>query len=202
MNIQYIHIVKYFLIAHLELFEYFNSKIKFAQKSSPESRKAILKTETWFPWSEFLLIATGHPVEDVKKSVSIDYPMFFPKFKSILKTTPKRVQANYMMYKVVEQNLQSIYPFLEDFIVPSQESSIPEQFFCKGLTESIFQYAILSQYFKEYNSDIVEQRGLAEIIENIKNQYLKEIAKVMIFDNDILHNHNKIFFMRNILHQN
>lgn len=68
----------------------------------------INETEAWFPWGEVLRDQINNPKTIKYGLIFTAYPKILPKLRRIMSSTPKRIQANYMILRMIESNLENI----------------------------------------------------------------------------------------------
>lgn len=140
----------------------------------------INKTESWFPWDEVLSGQISNPKTIKYGLIFTPHPALIPKLRRILETTPKRIQANYMMLRFIELNLDDIsWRYLKLMVNRFDNVQSGSEFWCPRLAFDHFLVPIVSQYLKQYSDTLYRDDIInSDIIRNIKDQYLNEMMKV------------------------
>ncbi|XP_031344636.1 neprilysin-2-like isoform X2 [Photinus pyralis] len=128
----------------------------------------------YIPWLEYLNSVLNIPNITIKASQEIifEHPIYFSDLEKLLNNTPKRVLANYLMWKVVELSIPYITEKLEQY-----ECSTFRWSTCVSLTLDSALY--VRKHFHEDN-----KQEVTEMVSNIKKEFAKNVKGADWMDND------------------
>lgn len=113
---------------------------------------------------------------------------FFEKFDALLKTTPKRAMANYVMWRVAAESTNYLTDALRKrqlkyaSVIIGQQSEEPRWKECIDLVTSNFQIATSALYVRKYFNEGSKKVAL-EMVNNIKREF-EEILKTVPWMDD------------------
>ncbi|KAF2879707.1 hypothetical protein ILUMI_26457 [Ignelater luminosus] len=143
------------------------------------------------PWQEFLENVAYDPTLQVLPStvVMVSVPDYLTKLEKLLQQTSKRVQANFLLYRI----LISLVPYLNQELrdrklqfskVESGASEhIPKWSECVGLVTNKLRFAVGGLYLRRYfNEDA--KKAAKELVTNLKNTFIEMLRQVDWMDED------------------
>lgn len=162
----------------------------------------LKSTLTWIPhWDQILNGSIGRSLQSLgsiyqfskELKVNLHKPSFVSKFKEILETTPKRIQANYLFYNALKSVLEYL---IDNFDTPLKKSNFrSKETFCLNQVLTYFDKAAVSIYLKRFVSP-ENIKATYDIVESIKAQYLQQMINFGYPDEDV---ENLKSFYRNTL---
>lgn len=133
------------------------------------------KAGSWFPWDEVLNQIKNKKILKAEM-VYTHQEMLVPILGNILEKTPKRIQANYMMLRFIEWNLEEIS---EEYL-KRMRNEFDSEVWCAKNSRDLFLIPMISQYLKRYSITAHQDNIVnSKIVENLKTQYVKAMKKVL-----------------------
>lgn len=157
-------------------------QIKVATPIGLEHLFQVQSKNKWFPWDAILqsAIMNKNTKRYRHKLIFVSNPRIVEKLREVLVNTPKRVFANYMLFKVVESNLMGTfegYGYFTESKNPDIDSATNE--ICQNFTREYINVYGLVNYVNSFSGELFKSDILKSgIIENIKNQFLTEFKRV------------------------
>ncbi|XP_031344638.1 neprilysin-2-like [Photinus pyralis] len=144
----------------------------------PVSRLQLIAPN--IPWLEYLNSVLNIPNVVIKPSyvIMVEHPSYFSELEKLLNNTPKRVLANYLMWKAVESSIPYITEKLEQF-----ECSTFRWPKCVSLTLESMPIAISALYIRKHFHEDIRQE-VTEMISNIKKGFVKHVKSADWMDDD------------------
>ncbi|XP_033220981.1 neprilysin-2-like [Belonocnema kinseyi] len=141
--------------------------ISEAQRSNPAALenlmtlKVLTKTYPYVPWKKYFntILKSAFVIGD-DEIIKVSVPSFFAKLGPLLKKTSKRVLANYLIWKVLEIQMQGSFSKQE----------------CLDMTTGFLGLSAGAQYASKYFSSKAK-KSAEEIAVNIEQQFSKMLKK-------------------------
>lgn len=98
----------------------------------------------------------------------------------LIKSTPKRVQANYLYLLILEYSLKPVSENLRNLVKDrNKNQTASSKFWCTLIVKENFKHLLLSMYIEQFSKTFYRKDILKSgIVDNIKNQYLESLRKV------------------------
>ncbi|XP_044588311.1 neprilysin-2-like [Cotesia glomerata] len=123
-------------------------------------------------------------------NVHIEFPNFITNFEKLLKKTPKRVQANYLIWNFIQFaipyiNSKTLWDHSQTYkkIRYSNPTNIP-QFDCEKLVEADLNPLLQAYYIREYPVDEHTKSEVEAIYSNVKKKLIEIINSSKWLDNN------------------
>ncbi|XP_073976789.1 M13 family metallopeptidase neprilysin 2 isoform X3 [Rhodnius prolixus] len=142
------------------------------------------------PWMEYFSRLLGpYILIDEDEPVIVIEPQYISALEQILQHTPKRIQANYLMWRVVsavanympERFRQRTLKFHTAITGSTEEQPRWKQ--CVGIASGSVTYAVGSLYIKKFFKHESKKNAL-ELVDRIRREMVKTLQKVDWMDED------------------
>ncbi|XP_031344639.1 neprilysin-2-like [Photinus pyralis] len=129
------------------------------------------------PWLEYLNSVLNVPNITIKSSdvIITAHPTYFSQLEKLLINTPKRVQANYLMWKTVESSLPYLTEKLRHSSTPYTYSTFGWKK-CVGLTLKSMPTATSALYVRRYVQNDTKLNTI-EMVSYINNEFINMIKR-------------------------
>ncbi|KAF5305129.1 hypothetical protein FQA39_LY09391 [Lamprigera yunnana] len=96
---------------------------------------------------------------------------------NLLKKTPKRTQANYMMLKVIQETLPYLTPILQD-LASEDDTKEPRSTFCRQEIEKRFAVSPIDILYARKYATREKKEAIEELIERIRLIFLENLDNI------------------------
>lgn len=174
---------------------YYDSKEVDGRNSTVHEMSVKKMIESWpnIDWIKFLNLQT-YPyytfTNDTK--IYVESPNFITYYEQLLIDTPKRVQANYAIWKLIKFvipyiNSKTLFYYYQTYR-KSNDSSYSinnDDFDCDVLTETSLNDLLHAFYIRKYPVDKRTQSGVHKIFSNVKNKLINVISLSKWLDKNV-----------------
>ena len=135
---------------------------------NPITLTELTKSYSSVPWKEYfsnLLPSTITVEED--EVVIVKVPSYIAEWEKLMAITPKRVQANYIMWRAADDSVE----YLNDF------NRLPRWNECVKHISRIIWVSVSAMYVRKYfNGE--DKKEVVEMLMNIRNKFSKVLKQV------------------------
>ncbi|XP_058793347.1 neprilysin-2-like isoform X3 [Phymastichus coffea] len=139
---------------------------------------------TTIPWMEYfntILTPSATVTED--EMVIINVPSYITDLERLLEQTPKRVQANYVMWRAAARSVSYLTEevrkrqLLYSTVVSGRTEREPRWKECVDITSGSFSIAIGANYVRKYFNEDAKKNAV-EMVSEIRQEFMKILQKV------------------------
>ncbi|XP_011689069.1 PREDICTED: membrane metallo-endopeptidase-like 1 [Wasmannia auropunctata] len=183
--------------AHIELKESLEFEIKLANVSLPKEKRRnmtllynpmsvneLYTSYPSIPWWEYLnTILEPQAQLNRDEIIIVNAPSYLKDFERLISTTPKRVQANYALWRATAESVK----YLTDDIrkielkyimeLNGKKEREPRWRECIGIVSNRMDFSVGSIYVRKYFKEDAKETVL-EMVNNIKQEFIKILKKV------------------------
>ncbi|GJQ69916.1 Nep2 [Trypoxylus dichotomus] len=206
-------------IAKEELWKSLKFEMELANMSLPnEGRQdpwALYNTMTladlerkykFIPWTRYInLILAPHDTITPEEVVSISVPEYITDLEKLLKKTPKRVVANYLLWRIIDSSAKLLTKEIRErrfkfqYLITGQVTQTPRWIYCIDKVSERLDVAVGALYIRNYFPESAK-KSVEDIIIKIQDEFKEILQKVTWMDSTTKNNAlNKLASMRTIV---
>ncbi|XP_057336235.1 neprilysin-2-like [Microplitis mediator] len=170
----------------------FEVKLKeIAEKVNPDETKelSVEKLQDLEPsinWEQFISKTLMPFVDaDEKPVLSVWNPTALTELLSLMEKTPKRVQANYAMWRIVQYSIPYLTAEFRDkylrFLELTGAVDVPRQVICDEMVKTYFENAITNYYLDQFKDS---QEAVRNVVFYIKSAMVNMIRRSKTLNDD------------------
>lgn len=154
---------------------------------NPMTIRELSKTYSSIPWKEYFntLLATSAQVDE-DEVVIVSVPNYITSLEKLLATTPKRVQANYVMWRAAASSVS----YLTDEIrkrqlqystaLSGKTEREPRWKECIDTVSSSLAISVGAMYVRKYFKEDAKKNAV-DMVADIRQEFTKILKKVRLF---------------------
>lgn len=154
---------------------------------NPMTIRELSKTYSSIPWKEYFntLLATSAQVDE-EEVVIVSVPNYITSLEKLLATTPKRVQANYVMWRAAASSVS----YLTDEIrkrqlqystaLSGKTEREPRWKECIDTVSSSLAISVGAMYVRKYFKEDAKKNAV-DMVADIRQEFTKILKKVCLF---------------------
>ncbi|XP_044588345.1 neprilysin-2-like [Cotesia glomerata] len=175
-----------------DIYKYYHNKSHFIDNNKPVEMSVKEMIEKWpsIDWIKSLSSDTKpYYYFTNETNVHIEFPNFITHFEKLLNKTPKRVQANFLIWNLIQIaisyiNSKTLWDHSQTY--NKIRYSIPTNihpFHCKKLVKLLLNPLLQAYYIREYPVDERTKSEVYAIYSNVKNKLIEIINSSQWLDN-------------------